>query len=107
MPGLHIARIVLPAAGRAAFLVQFAERTPTPVGADLRSVYVDQYSGRILSIDDGSARTAGDHVMRWASRLHFGNFAGRPLQVAWFVMGLMPAILFVTGVIVWWRRAIS
>jgi uncharacterized iron-regulated membrane protein len=99
-----VARIVLPSASRAAFLVQFADTAPTPVGADLLSVYLDQYTGLVLSVDDGGARTVGDRVLLWTSRVHFGNFAGRPLQIAWFVLGLAPAALFATGVVVWWQR---
>jgi uncharacterized iron-regulated membrane protein len=36
--------------------------------------------------------------------LHFGTFAGRASQWAWFVAGLVPAFLFASGAWLWWRN---
>jgi uncharacterized iron-regulated membrane protein len=51
--------------------------------------------------------TAGDKVVRWAYYLHFGNFAGNKTKALWVVLGLLPALLFVTGTIMWWNRVLS
>jgi uncharacterized iron-regulated membrane protein len=39
--------------------------------------------------------------------LHVGGFGGTALRMVWFVMGLAPDFLFVTGMTTWWlsRRA--
>jgi uncharacterized iron-regulated membrane protein len=53
-----------------------------------------------------------DDVLLWLPRLHFGRFRGiRPsfilsLKIAWVIIGLAPAILSVTGVIMWWNRVV-
>jgi len=37
-------------------------------------------------------------------RLHFGRAFGRGVEVLWVVLGLLPAALVVTGIIMWWHR---
>jgi uncharacterized iron-regulated membrane protein len=53
----------------------------------------------------------GDAVLAWLARVHFGRFRGNPyqryLQATWFVVGLVPAIMFVTGVVMWWNRVVK
>jgi uncharacterized iron-regulated membrane protein len=48
----------------------------------------------------------GDRILRWAYDLHFGNFGGYPLKAVWVVLGLAPALLFVSGAVMWWTRVI-
>ena len=105
-PGQHVARVVIPSSEKAAFLVQFSPVRPTPLGADLFSVYLDQYSGVMLMPADAGARTAGDVVMAWVAPLHVGNFGGDGIRVAWLLLGLAPGLLFVTGFIMWWTRVV-
>jgi uncharacterized iron-regulated membrane protein len=49
----------------------------------------------------------GDQVLFWLARLHFGRFAGLPVEIVWTVFGLAPAVLFVTGTLMWWNRVLS
>ena len=51
--------------------------------------------------------TAGDKVIQWMYYLHFGNFAGWKVKAIWTVFGLVPVLLFFTGVIMWWNRVLS
>jgi uncharacterized iron-regulated membrane protein len=46
----------------------------------------------------------GDVVLEWFGRLHFGRTFGTELSVLWVIVGLAPAVLFVTGAIMWWNR---
>ena len=105
-PGQHVARVVVPSSERAAFLVQFSPVRPTPLGADLDSVYLDQYSGVRLATSAAPVRTAGDLVMAWVAPLHVGNFGGLGVRLAWLVLGLAPPLLFVTGFTMWWTRVV-
>jgi uncharacterized iron-regulated membrane protein len=50
--------------------------------------------------------STGDNIIRWFSYLHFGNFGGWPWKALWVIIGLAPAFLFVTGVLMWWNRVI-
>ncbi|MGB6941120.1 MAG: PepSY-associated TM helix domain-containing protein [Bryobacteraceae bacterium] len=51
--------------------------------------------------------STGDEIIRWFSYLHFGNFGGWASKALWVVIGLAPAFLFVTGVLMWWNRVLS
>jgi uncharacterized iron-regulated membrane protein len=51
--------------------------------------------------------STGDQIIRWFSYLHFGNFGGWPSKALWVVIGLAPAFLFVTGVLMWWNRVLG
>jgi uncharacterized iron-regulated membrane protein len=49
----------------------------------------------------------GDVALMWLSRLHFGRWRNNePLRAVWALVGVVPAILFVTGVIMWWNRTL-
>lgn len=63
---------------------------------------VDQYTGAVVSIEDprdkGFASAAYDD---WSYQIHFGTFGGTPTMVLWVVVGLLPTVLAVTGVVMW------
>ena len=101
-PDGYVARVVLPFGERGAFLVMFAAESPTRAYAALDSVYLDRHTGDRLPHDE--ARTIGDAVVGSMAALHVGGFGGTPIRAIWFVFGLMPVVLFATGVVVWWNR---
>jgi uncharacterized iron-regulated membrane protein len=51
--------------------------------------------------------STGDKIIRWFSYLHFGNFGGWPSKALWVIIGIAPAFLFVTGVLMWWNRVLG
>jgi uncharacterized iron-regulated membrane protein len=55
--------------------------------------------------DDVPLRS-GDTVLEWFARLHIGRFSGMTVKVVWGVIGLVPVLLFVTGLIMWWNRKV-
>ena len=70
-PGQHVARAVLPFDDKAAFLVMFSSVRPAPPGADLTSVYLDQYHGSAAR----RGRAIGTH--RWRRDPGVGGAAAR------------------------------
>jgi len=52
----------------------------------------------------------GDIALTWLTRLHFGRWRdptwGPWLKPVWAAVGLAPAIMFVTGTIMWWNRVV-
>lgn len=52
----------------------------------------------------------GDIALTWLTRLHFGRWRdpgwGPWLKAVWAVVGVVPALMFVTGVLMWWNRKI-
>ena len=104
-PDRHVARVVTPTGERGAFLVMFARDSPTAVGSDLFSIYLDRHTGERLA-SGAAERTASDLLLSWVVPLHVGAFASHPLKMIWFVMALSPLALFVTGARVWWVRVV-
>ena len=48
----------------------------------------------------------GDIFLAWLVKLHFGRWRSAPLKALWAIVGLVPAIMFVTGAIMWWQRVV-
>ncbi len=105
-PGAHVARVVLPVGERGAFLVMFSNRSPTPAGSELTSVYLDQFTGERL-VDGRASRSAGDAIMAWIVPLHVGGLGGQVGRVVWCLFGLGPPVLFLTGMLAWWQRVVG
>lgn len=51
--------------------------------------------------------TRPDSWLLWMIQLHFGRFRGLLwANVLWIVLGLLPAILYVSGFVLWYRRVL-
>ena len=52
----------------------------------------------------------GDIALEWLPRLHFGRWRdptwGPWLKALWAIVGVVPAIMFVTGLLMWWNRVV-
>ena len=69
-----------------------------------RCVVIDQYSGKILDVDDPSIGTAGEVFTHWQWPLHSGQAFGWTGRILVFLSGLACPLLFVTGVIRWMQK---
>lgn len=47
-----------------------------------------------------------DTFTAWLARIHFGRAYGTPVKWLYTVLGLIPAVLFVTGAVMWWNRVL-
>jgi uncharacterized iron-regulated membrane protein len=56
--------------------------------------------------DPNAIERPGDEVLLWLTRLHFGRWRNQTLKALWAVAGLAPALMFFTGVIMWWNRSL-
>lgn len=48
----------------------------------------------------------GDEFLAWLVRMHFGRYGGLGVRITYVIVGLLPAVLFVTGAIMWWNRVL-
>ena len=53
----------------------------------------------------GDVTVVADSVFRWSADLHFGTFSW-PLKVVWVIVAQVPALLLVTGALMWWNRVL-
>ncbi len=69
------------------------------------NVWLDPHTGRIVAVRDGLAESGGDTLLNWLHPLHGGEAFGFTGRLLAFVTGLIPVLLFATGVLRWRRRA--
>ncbi|MDO9106220.1 MAG: PepSY-associated TM helix domain-containing protein [Methylovulum sp.] len=69
-----------------------------------RCVVIDQYSGKILDVDDPAIGTAGEVFTHWQWPLHSGQAFGWTGRILVFLSGLACPLLFITGIIRWQQK---
>ncbi|MBN3962351.1 PepSY domain-containing protein [Nostoc sp. NMS8] len=75
-----------------------------PLEYGMSNVYLDQYSGQVLRVDNSLKVLLGDKILNSFMPLHFGTFGGLPTRILYVFVGLAPLILFITGFVMWWYR---
>lgn len=103
-PAAVLKRVHLPGNAAESYLLYF--NTPAEPWANLgaSAVWVDPYSGDVLDVLDYATEAAGNRFMRWQFPLHNGDALGLPGRWLVFLAGWLPALLFGTGVYMWWRK---
>jgi uncharacterized iron-regulated membrane protein len=46
-----------------------------------------------------------DNAQAWLARVHFGRM-NMYTKTIWTILGLIPAMLFLTGTVMWWYRVV-
>jgi len=104
LPDARLAWIQVPGAADGVF----ALRVQVPGDPSRRFphsyAYVDQYSGVVLGVRDVRDGTASVTINNWLHPLHDASVGGLPARILAVIAGLLPAALFVTGVLHWQRR---
>jgi len=67
-------------------------------------VWINQYSGQVLSVRDAKKDGSGDTFLRWLHPLHNGEAFGISGRIIVFLSGFIPLILFTTGMIRWIQK---
>jgi uncharacterized iron-regulated membrane protein len=49
---------------------------------------------------------SGDDFIAWLVRMHFGRYGGMGVRITYVIIGLLPAVMLVTGAIMWWNRVL-
>ncbi|WP_238527248.1 PepSY-associated TM helix domain-containing protein [Methylomonas methanica] len=68
------------------------------------NVWIDQYSGRVIRVNDPFTETAGDTLIHWLHPLHSGEALAMPGRLLVLAAGLSCPLLFVTGVMRWLQK---
>ena len=56
--------------------------------------------------DLSDAERPADWLVRALVNVHFGRAWGMTVKLLWVLLGLVPAVLFITGGITWWARVV-
>jgi uncharacterized iron-regulated membrane protein len=118
-PGLNrLGHALLP--GKPAKSARFARRLHNALGIWLLALiliwavtavyfsFPDPFEWTIDYFDQdlSDGQRPGDWLVRALVNLHFGRSWGMTGKIVWVVLGLAPAVLFVTGGITWWARVV-
>jgi len=67
-------------------------------------VKLDQFSGKVLYVQDSRKGGLGDRILNSFTPIHYGTFGGLPTRIFYVFVGLAPLVLFVTGFVMWRYR---
>jgi uncharacterized iron-regulated membrane protein len=68
------------------------------------SLFLDQYTGKLLRRDDPGKASLGDRILNTLHTLHFGTYGGLVSRSLYFIVGLAPLGLLITGLTLWQQR---
>ncbi len=106
-PDLTVTSIALP--GNATAPVVFRGSVPDPLVQQshvrsANSISIDPYSGQVRQKVDGRDATGWRRIYSSFDPLHFGYFGGMVTKIIWFILGLAPGVLSLSGSWLWWKR---
>ncbi|HEY1131377.1 MAG TPA: PepSY domain-containing protein [Roseateles sp.] len=104
-PRARLAWVEAPGPGSGVILVRLQQPSDPSYRFPHSYAYVDQYSGELLATRDRDGFNTASIVINWLHPLHDGSVGGIGLRVLLAFSGLVPAMLFVTGVWRWRCRA--
>lgn len=67
-------------------------------------VWIDQYSGELLAVQDPNKFTTGETLLNVLWPLHNGEAFGLAGRILWSAMGFAPLVLYVSGIIRWQQK---
>lgn len=70
-------------------------------------IYIDQYTAAAIAKLDSRSFPITLQAITYVYAVHFGSFAGLVSRILWFLLGLMPGALFLSGLIMWWKRVLG
>lgn len=96
-PGGETIWIDLPAVSSAPYKIR--KRATDEINSlnGLSYIYVDRYTGKVLSVDGFTKSAPGARLQRLLFPIHSGAIGGIPLRAAYLIAGVIPALLFITG----------
>jgi uncharacterized iron-regulated membrane protein len=105
-PGTTLGGIAFPY-GRRAPLAILLRRRNSPRYEYVDTVYFNPYNGEYVSTwRYGVNQSLGDWIIWWQAPLHFGIYWGLGVKVVWATAGLAIPLLAVTGLLMYWNRAL-
>ncbi|WP_400769059.1 PepSY-associated TM helix domain-containing protein [Methylosinus sporium] len=68
------------------------------------SVVFDAYTGELRRLDLPTGQHSGNTITAWLVALHMASVFGLPYRIFVCALGLVIAMLSVTGVYIWWKK---
>lgn len=103
-PGSRVVWVRVPSAPTQTYDLQIRQAGAPMSRFPRTHLYMDQYTGRVLAVYDPKVDGFGDTVLNWLVPIHDGKAFGFGGRVAVMLLGLVPAVMFVTGVMRWRQK---
>ncbi|WP_157270704.1 PepSY-associated TM helix domain-containing protein [Azohydromonas aeria] len=71
------------------------------------ALFVDARTGKLSGTVLPTGEAAGDTVTSWITTLHMAHVWGLPFRIFMTLVGLLVAVVSVTGVVVWWKKRLA
>lgn len=101
-PSAVVSGVGLPNGPSGVYRIAFREAGDDPANAIV--IFLDPFSGAVLRRTDSAMRTTGDRFLAMQRAMHTGEAFGALGRMIIFVVGLLPALLVVTGTTMWLRQ---
>jgi uncharacterized iron-regulated membrane protein len=101
--GATIVRIQAPTGKERGYLVSMHLPSDWRDEGDNR-VLVDGQTARVLGVQLGSRMTMSSRVLDGVTGVHYGQYGGIVTRVLALVIGLSLPLLYVSGMLMWWKR---
>jgi uncharacterized iron-regulated membrane protein len=102
IPGAQASQVTVPGAGGPITIRVHGPGDHLPLG--LGTVVVDPGSATPVRVVPRDAQPPGQRMFDWIFPLHVGLLGGTPYRVLMVLIGLAPALLMASGILVWSRR---
>lgn len=103
-PSSEVRRISTPLGETGTYRINLRQRSEINQHHPATTVWVDRWSGQIRDVRNPGKFTAGQSFATWLWPLHTGEAFGSGGRFVWFIAGLMPMVLYVSGLFHWLYR---
>ncbi len=94
----ELRRISTPLGDTGTYKINFRQRHEVNQHHPVTTVWIDRWSGQIRDVRNPNKFSAGQRFSVWLWPLHTGEAFGELGRAIWFVTGLLPLILYVSGI---------
>lgn len=103
LPGAKTTFISLPSQPEK--IIQVRKKFPQEITPNGNSrIYLDQYTGQVLRVENALKTPLATKIVNLLFPLHIGNYGGIGTRIIHVLIGLSPAFLFLTGLVLWRQR---
>ncbi|GAA4352382.1 PepSY-associated TM helix domain-containing protein [Hymenobacter saemangeumensis] len=105
VPGFQLQGLALPRTASDTVVKALGRLADRPLYGDFsQTITLSARSGQVLAAADVRQAALAEQTELLAFTLHFGQFGGLLVKLLWSLGGLSPALLSLTGFLLWWRR---
>lgn len=103
-PHAEVRRVATPAGENGTYRINLRRSGDANIKHPATSVWVDRWSGQIRDVRNPAAFTGGQAFISRIWPWHTGEAFGTMGRFLWFCVGLMPLVLYATGLLHWLHR---